>query len=289
MMPSEILSQRTMSSFPLSIGTGLALESLFSPTQEVYDPLREAPQKIDLKRYRECWINVATLFRNIHGSIDSLNALMCEPSMFFDVLLQEMEVIDSLFHHEGKDQCKPIYYLCDYRTPYTHQKHNAVKLRQDVTLSQKNYTASYLETCKIFKKSNYVSNVKWLDYVLRPEQMVSALCISHFPIDLLSQSHFRRLDLLESHTGKLKTRSLWYTKYHPVGKEDLSTLPFHDKLLKIFGDKVMFHPMFHKFRMMILEISRKRGWNPLTTEAKVAMDLELDIKEKMVLDVFQAL
>lgn len=61
----ESIHDRTTSGFPVSISTGLALESIFSPRQAVYDPDRVTPPRVDLSKYQEFWVNTATLFRNM--------------------------------------------------------------------------------------------------------------------------------------------------------------------------------------------------------------------------------
>ncbi len=68
-MRKNLLLQRTVSGFPLSIGTGLALESILEPVQEVYDPQRVVPEKIKLNKYDAIWFNIDTLVRNIVGSV----------------------------------------------------------------------------------------------------------------------------------------------------------------------------------------------------------------------------
>ena len=45
------LQTRTLSSFPLSIGTGLMLESIFKPTIDRYDNERKIPQGIGIDTY----------------------------------------------------------------------------------------------------------------------------------------------------------------------------------------------------------------------------------------------
>jgi hypothetical protein len=53
----DSLSTRTISAFPLSISTSLALESIFTPKLPPYDPNRIIPEHINLIDYQEIWIN----------------------------------------------------------------------------------------------------------------------------------------------------------------------------------------------------------------------------------------
>jgi len=63
-------------------------------------------------------------------------------------------------------------------------------------------------------------------------------------------------------------------------------MPFHEKLLKIFGDHVMFRPQPSKIKKLFIDISLKRKWTPYTTEEKVRFDLDLEIKDKYIINEF---
>jgi hypothetical protein len=71
--------------------------------------------------------------------------------------------------------------------------------------------------------------------------------------------------------------------------KSFASLPFHRKLLMIFGDRYLIKPMAGKIREAILECADKRHWTPLTTEDKVKLDLGIDFKDPMHIQVFAAL
>lgn len=283
------LAERTVSGFAVSIGTSLALETLFDPRQPVYDPERKIPPRVNLNNYTQCWINLATLFRNIVGSVDRVTYLNVTPIDIFHALNTEIEVIRSLFQIEGGNVCEPVFYYCDYKTVYTKPKHQAVQLRHDKTEIQKHNAAKLLRTMQMFFKEHKDEGYYLLDSEIIPPKHNAALILSHVPYDLLSHKHFRRLDLLESHTGILKSRVDWYTKFYKLPDVDLSTIPFHKEFLMIFGDNVMFSPMDIRFRRLIVEISKNRHWTSHTTREKIKLDLDLDIKERYLFDLYRAL
>ena len=97
-----------------------------------------------------------------------------------------------------------------------------------------------------------------------------ALILTHVPADLLSYNRFTKLDLLESHTGKIKTRKEWNTKYYPIPDKDMSFLPFMEYLLTVFGCKVMFKPSSLKDRLSLYEVLQKKNVNPLTSEFAIS-------------------
>lgn len=289
MIHSSTLASRTTSAFPLSIGTSLAFESLFAGRQPPYDPEREIPQKIDVNKYSEIWINLATLFRNIVGAVESKAIFTLSPEEMVDTLNMEIDVIRSIMAVEGHGVCKPVFYYCDYKSAYTKQNHKAVQLRYDKTDGQKVYTALLVQTMKRFFSVNHGPDFVRGDSELKPTGSPTALIVTHTPHDLLSYKNFGRLDLLESHTGKLKPRNMWYTKFHGCGQNDLDTIPFQRKLLLIFGDSVMYVPMDIRFRKMIIDISKKRHWTTLTTEPKILQDLDLDIQERYLFEMYRDL
>lgn len=57
----------------------------------------------------------------------------------------------------------------------------------------------------------------------------------------------------------------------------------------IAQDRYLIKPMAGKIREAILECADKRHWTPLTTEDKVKLDLSIDFKDPMHIQVFAAL
>lgn len=285
-MISEAIAKRAVSSFPLSIGTALAFESLFDPVQARYDSEREIPPRVDLTNYSEMYLNVFTLFRNMAGSLDKGAFDTVKPQDFCDALLYEMEVIENLFNQGANGQCKPVFYFCTYEHLMKHA-HKNVMFRADKTAIQLAYRQKMLATIKELNK--YTDVIVKCDSDIKPPKRVPTLMLSHFAYDLVSRQNFAKLDLLESHTGVLKGRFKWYTKFYALPNADMSIIPFHKKLLLIFGDSSLITPMDRKLRLLIHESAKKRNWNAATTLEKVMLDLSIDIKEPYVLDVIRHL
>lgn len=278
--PGDSLASRTVSGFPLSIGTGLAVQTLFPVRQPVYDPDRPAPVPVDVTKYQECWINVHTLFRNIAGAADKEAGRRASPTEYRDALLTEIEVIDSLFQIEGRGVCRPVYYYT------THGKlaksvPSQVRLRQDSTDLQKEYTEKLTKTTKLLEQ--YTDQILNYDTEIRPTVKTNALMLSHMAYDLLSHPSFTSLELLESHTGVVKSRGQWPSKLYPLANKDMSIIPFVRKMLLIFGDKTLIQPSDMKLRNLVWETANKRGWTPYTTKSKMLLDLELEVKEPLVM------
>jgi len=268
------LFDRTMSSIPVSIGTSLALESIFKGDRPPYDPDRKIPQQVDLKKYDECWVNVDTLLRNIQGSVTSVDWNTSNAKQVLDVLLTEMEIIQSLFQIEGQGTCTPIFYRPQYsRLPHLYG--NMVQFRENST-EKGAATALKLKQVRMMLEKQ-TDQIQSCDPDLKPRHPARALVITHYAWDLLSEKHFRTLDLLESHTGILKGHAQWNTKYAPLGKEDLTHLPFTSGLLILFGDKTLIQPHELKVRRVVHDISVKGRWTPYTTREKICTDIKSNV------------
>lgn len=282
----ETLASRAISAFPVSVGTSLSLESIFPPRLKPYDPDRPIPQQIEISKFQEIYINLSTLFRNIVGSITRDAFFNASASDIKETLISEIDVINGLFLNEGAGVCRPVYYYCTYKG-LSSKLPDGIRLRQDKTEGQRFYRRKHddvMEQVFSVTDEHYV-----FDYEIKPPQRVKALIITHYPYDLLSYSRFTDLQLLESNTGKLKSRYQWSSKYYPVGDVDMRALPFMRKLLLVFGDRVLIQPSDMKLRRLILEIADKRKWTSLTTQDRVMQDLELDIREPYVLQFMRKL
>lgn len=277
------LGSRTTSSFPLSIGTGIAFETLFTPTAPVYDEARLVPNKEDLSQYQTMWINVGTLFRNMYGALDSKTAILVEPEDYANALLSEIEVIKSLFESEGGNKCTPIFYTCSYDKVYKGVLPKGAILRRPHTDLQTRKEAIHLSSIK--QLTHLFSEVKVFDSEIIPTGRVDSLIMTHVAYDLFSAKHFKTLRLLESHTGIIKSGHQWNSKYHD-GK-NLSNIPFNKKLIKVFGDSEIYAPSLSSIKKSILEIAKDRRWTAVTTLDKVNQDLNLFLKDRYMFEVLK--
>lgn len=263
---NKILSERTRSGFPVSIGTGLALETLFDPIEPVYDETREVPPKIDLSDYDVYIFNTLTLLRNIINAIDN-NALMNDKvsvNDLYEALVEEIEFLQSFFE---MNRLVIKFYVHTYDYIYKTYSKIENKLRVEKTFKQvlmkkiNEYVVDRLFEHKLFKHCTKEIKYDGFRY---------ALIFTHIPFDLLSYSYYAKFDLLESHTGVIKTRKEFNTKYYPIPNKDMSILPFTEKLLVSFGDKVHFHPDPLKDRIALYALLVSKKVHPLLSEKTLA-------------------
>ena len=180
-IPGDTLLERAMSGFPVSIGTSLALESLFPPMQAPYDPKREIPQEVNINDYQTFFVNLSTLFRNMIAAVSKEAFLSAKPGLFASTLEEEIEVIENLFQVNAQGVCKPIFYYSTYDELH---RINAAgfSLREPGSDAQKFYHAQYENTIKVLNKhSDKIHHFK--DAVFQNEYE-NALILTHQPYDL---------------------------------------------------------------------------------------------------------
>lgn len=271
------LAERMVSAFPLSIGTSLAMESVFEPMQKPFDPERKVPNKVNSADYDTCYINLQTLYRNLVGALDKQIFNTANVNDLVATLLEEIGVIQGLFDSEGQG-CVAKFYHAEHHD--LHSMVNAgrlvgVKLREPNTDNQKFFHAQEQKCLKVL--DTFTDSILKFKDSLEAASYERALVITHQPYDLIHYGKFKQIDLLESNTGVLKPRYAWGSKYHPLGDRDMSHLPFCRKLLMVFGDKTEIKPGSAGMRAQVYEVSKLKNWSPLTTLDKINLDLQIAI------------
>lgn len=270
---------RATTSFGISMGTGLMLESLFAPTTERYDPDREIPNKIDVNKYTHHFINIYTLVRNILNSYSYKDKLdLLKNKMFTNILVDELNTIHMLY---SNTKCKVVVYYPNYEI--TFKRVNANKetgLSKAVT--EINIYNSVLRTLQLNTDMPIIKTTHSL-----PRVEGSVLITTSYVVDLYN--NFKELYLLESHTGKLKSKWEWYTKYHKIGSKDLSNIPFIEELLYILGDNHMVLPLKLGIRNELYELAINSNWTARTTRDKVLSDIKKSERLTQVLSSYKRL
>lgn len=251
---NELLINRHFSGFPVSIATGLALETIFEPIQSVVDESRQVPDKIDTSSYTNYIFNVSTLLRNILNSVNGKDVLTISKLDFYNTLLEEIEWLTEFFQ---SNSLNINFYVNDYN--YVKITYGPKDVLRKATTDKQIYQDNIFSYC--LDKLKKEDDVKHFSNDIKYNKEDLALIFTHVPWDLLSYKNFIKMDLLESHTGLIKTRKSWNTKYFKLpGDKDMSFLPFIEYLLAdVFGDHVMFHPATLSKRLEIYDMLKKRG------------------------------
>ena len=262
-MKNEIFKEKETSSFPVAIGTGLALESMFDPVIEPYDPDREIPNKVELKDYKYHIWNIYTIIRNLLHSVDEKDKIsLITDKNFTKELNQEIDTLVNLYNNTD---LTVVIFIPDYdKVMDSFNKHKVSEFTKPMVelLAVRDYLKNYTP-------DGLINTITGGFNIPRMEGNI--LLTTHLTVDLLNQHN--KITLLESNTGKLKSKYEWYTKYHPIGKRDLDTIPMVEEVLYILGDHNMVIPAPLTTRLELYQVAIDRRWTSKTTREKIVADL----------------
>ena len=305
-----ILMDRTMSNYPLiSVGTGLALETMFMPEAGYFDPTRTIEHKLKKHEYRNVYINIYTILRNIvsaisttedkHSFLDNNKSASAIVSTF----LEEYTEIERLLL---ANDFLPILYIVDYskNKVITNTDRNIINAVNDTLSSKQNifinkavkyikkeYYNSFTESLKVnILKYEPKTNKEYLNIVVNKLKLgdnklplignSKNLIISHFAIDLLNLKYLSNLTLLETHTGRLVNYKNFNKKYPELTNMDFTTVvPFVEKMYYVFGDSNLIKPVAAKYRKALYNIFIKEGVNSTTKGVAIDSVIKKNIKD----------
>ena len=263
MKQNELFKEKETSSFPVAIGTGLALESMFDPVIDPYDPDREIPNKIELKDYKYHIWNIYTIIRNLLHSVDEKDKIsIITDKNFTKELNQEIDTLVNLYNNTD---LTVVIFIPDYdKVMDSFNKHKVSEFTKPMVelLAVRDYLKNYTP-------DGLINTITGGFNIPRMEGNI--LLTTHLTVDLLNQHN--KITLLESNTGKVKSKYEWYTKYHPIGKRDLDTIPMVEEVLYILGDHNMVIPAPLTTRLELYQVAIDRRWTSKTTREKIVADL----------------
>lgn len=267
------INERAISAFPLSIGTSLIFESIFDGKLPPYDPERPIPNRIDIKKYDKHWFNINTLIRNLYGSIKHKDAVIDHPGDLAYTLKEEVDIIINIYNSPEAYGCKPHFINPDYKNIL---KNKTISYRDPNRTNKKSQENSFLlNVLDIYIKQYDEALFKLPNNNLTlPKSSKRELITTHHAIDLLSVKENPQLELLESHTGRLKNKLKFNSKYNKVGSISLDNIPFNEKLLYFFGDKTLIQPYPIKLRHELISIAKEKKWTPITTNDKIIFNIK---------------
>ena len=269
------LMERERGKANVSIGTSLALESLMNISDEIQHAT------VPLHDYDALWVNVKTLWRNLFGAVAREHHFALNPQEVASELLAEMEIIKDICRNEGNG-IKPIFYLPDYAG--LENINDEVLLRMDNTDLQKAMTESMKDAIGVLLKhfrdqdENQREIITFKNLVNNTD-FNKALMLTHYAYDLTAHRQFRKLMLVESHTGRIKGFDQWYSKYY--NGKDLVNMPFRLDLLTLLGDQTLFRSKTPAVRRELIQMSVKNRWSSITTASKIRSDAQ-DIKNHLL-------
>jgi hypothetical protein len=271
------VAARIVGQYPLSIATSLALEGATG-----IHPEHPEQTKNLLLGYSQIWVNLKTLFRNLYQAVDREAILGVRPDELLDGFVQEINQFEHLIEILTEGKMKVTWYVSDYKN-LAREYPRAIE-RGDTTNLQMAYSAAMASTLGPWLRV-YKGKAKTYELKIKDYNEAKTLLLTHYAFDLLAPN-FKNVDLLESHTGAVKPRHMWYTKY--LNGKELSQLPFREDFLQIFGDSETFRPMAPGIRKAILEIAKQYNWSPLSTDEKIQYGLN-QLKDPFMRDVLRSM
>lgn len=251
----------------LSVATAIPLETLMSTE--------------NAKGYSQLYINLSTLYRNFHNSFNNNLPVL---SKYVDLFVEEVLTIRSIVNDVIPGKLYPALYLTTAKSLST--TFPKAKIKIATTNLQKNFEE--LEKATIVKALAKINKdediVKVYDLAIKGHN-TSALILTHQPLDLMSYSSFRKLTLLESHTGTLKNKTEWILKLSK--NEAYRNLPFNILTIQILGDSNhRLAGMTPKIKDTFLDLATTCNWSAITTLAKVKFDIQHHCKDKLMASIF---
>lgn len=261
------IATRSTGYFPLSIGTSLAFEGILGllESELAYEGYKG---ENDLVHYPLFLINIHTLIRNLIHSMPNEDLVHVNETELFDHLQMEVESIISIVK-EYSPLTEVVFYTVNYKEVFKRIDSNRLRLAR--TDLQKLYESIHLTLFKAYEKEPVVP-LKDLEKRGEINRNQKCVLLTHHVIDLILFDNHQQKALLESHTGKVKSSSLWYTKYYN-GKA-LPILPLNGFLLLIFGDSEDIHPMSKKVKEVLLDLAKRFKWTHLTTMEKIRFNID---------------
>lgn len=272
---AQIFAEREVGQFPLSIATSLAIEGALGIMKE--DDARGVKQDSanpPIKEYQHLWVNLRTLFRNIHGSMKREAADSLDVNALSEMLLIEATTLASVVHARTQRRVSVFFYACTYKSLASFYPH--ANFKETLTDKQRIYAGFESSSVEaLLKLPHELLNIETFNMTISPQGSFEHVAVmTHYPVDLLEMKGVRDIGLLESHTGVIKTKYQWYTKLKN-GKE-LVRIPFDRMTLQLLGDSAgMFSAYPPAFRKKLLEIAEKHQWNQRTTRDRIMLTISL--------------
>lgn len=263
---------RETGAFPLSMGTSLALEGLLG----VHPSTPPAPAHA--RRVREVWINIRTLIRNLFSAMTAEQAEKAPLQEVLDLLVLEMETIDTVLLQQGKGRLGVVFYCNDLeelKWVFPHAQWKTPRTKKQITAHKvEEILVKQLQT---LGREGEVS----LREIKREPPIVpkAVALLTHYPCELLWRFQFEVLFLLESHTGRLKPYSQWCSKLKGVRADE--HLPFNRLSLQLFGDGVLLEGCARPLREEFKQLAETRRWTAVTSLEKIQDDIHRYGGEKL--------
>lgn len=221
------------------------------------------------KPYTHLYLNLRTLYRNFHGSFH--RETIPPINEFTQTFIDEVKTILGLVSESVSGNIQPFLYFASAKS-LGRAMPNA-KLAQSITAKQISYDAMERKVVDralvVLQKENIA--IGMFDVSIKGYNS-SSLLMTHMPVDLVACTGFRKLVLLESHTGALKPRTEWITKI--TKNANYRNIPFNILTIQILGDhNNQLGSLGKAFTGTLVKLAETYKWNATTTIERVRFDI----------------
>ncbi|EPU3828979.1 hypothetical protein ACVWU4_000960 [Campylobacter coli] len=240
------------------------MESMFKDKFELYDPEREF-KHVDTSKFTTYVINVFTIARNVVNAVQTndKDAVLNHNETKY-VILEELSTLKDIYE---KNNLKLILWYPDY-TEVIKNMTNGKENKDLITYSKLHMYINVLKSIKDQLKQFCLLTKHKLPYEQLKDDKI--LLYTHIAADLLNKL---KITLIESHTGNVKGKEDWYTRYHKLGKADMSMFPFTETLLYYLGDYTISPITSIVIRKALVVLAIHSDWTHRTTDEKVRYDI----------------
>ncbi len=277
-MHSELDEQHAEGAFPISVGTSLAIEKLFSPI----DYMANKPAATaDMKNYDAVYINISTLIRNAISATPPAVQASLNPDPVKQWVLADMQIIQEVFN---QSKIPVIFYTLSYaslsknypvgtqRIPKTHKQ-----------LFNKDLYDTVIGKVVDQIENDHLSGMKDIS-LLQGDMSVSVkvdrpLFLTSTPIDVLEIGHGKKFAIIQSYTGRIIGQYDMYTMFQVNSKHkerSYQRIPFNRLFIQLFGDGKTFHQAGGQLLTKILDCADKHEWSQQSTKSRIKLTMELD-------------
>lgn len=240
---------RTKGKYPVSIGTSTALESFFG----VSDTQPAQRSKPPYTQYQCIVANVRTLIRNYLSSYKAIEVMKMSVSDLYSDFVKELILISNVISDQSRNNI--VFSVYDLTHIKLERKLRKAVIKTKYTTKQQ-YMLTLEDKLAALTSANTKLFVDYFNYEITSDTIKHGarrnVIITHYPMDLLFTA--LEVDLLESHTGKVKKSFEFNTKLKKAPED----APFNIYTLQIFGDSSGFIlPYSSAMRNELSEICEK--------------------------------
>lgn len=275
----KTIAARELGQFPLSVPTSLAIEALADIHPE--KPTKHPGEPLTIDSIDSLWVNVRTLYRNLMSSLGPDHRGKTHPEDVYEALQVEMTSLTSVIDKIAHGRVKVTFYICKYENLEKVFPNAIINFGKPKTKLQVFDFDHEQNTLRPFLREKSRARVLVFDVYPRTEESSrNGMMLTHYPLDLTHRYDFKRLYLLESRTGVIKTHTQFHTKLRTAPED--AHIPFTVGTMQVFGDTgKLFGLQSSAVRDYVTRCANVGKWTAATSFEKMQFTIKQNPLEKI--------